>query len=111
MEIPKEYYPGIYSVGCQPIHPVHDWAYVRQLVRAAKRGKTIRPILIEGRPGNGRLLAGTHRTAANDVLALLGRKERIAVVSIDEIDNVSEELRAAVEEEDYSRIDELWDRP
>jgi len=104
----KKYYPT-YHLGCNPIHPVIDWSYVRKLVRAARRGEVINPILIDGSIGNGNLLAGTHRAAANDLMLMLGGDALIDVVSLDDID-ASEELLEAVADNDYERIDELWDR-
>ena len=104
----KRYYPT-YHLGCNPIHEVRDWRYVRSLIRAARKGDKINPILIEGSIGNGNLLAGTHRAAANDIMMMLGGEPLIKVVSTDEID-VSPELKAAIENSDYSEIDLIWDR-
>ena len=104
----KPYYPT-YHHGCNPIHEVKDWAYVRKLVRAARRGETINPILIEGSIGNGSLLAGTHRSAANDLMMKLGGEPLIDVVSIDDIE-ISDELREAIENSDFDMIDQIWDR-
>lgn len=104
----KKYYPT-YHLGCNPIHEVRNWAYVRKLIRAARRGDEINPILIDGTIGNGNLLAGTHRAAANDLMMRMGGDPLIPVVSMDEIE-ASEELKEAVENSDYEMIDLLWDR-
>jgi hypothetical protein len=107
----KDYYPTYY-LGCNTIHPVMDWSYVRKFIRAAKKGDNIPPILIEGSSGNGNLLAGTHRAAANDIMAMLDFDEdiMIPIVSIDDFDKIPEELQAAIENNDYEEIDRLWDR-
>lgn len=104
----KTYYPT-HHLGCNPIHEVQDWAYVRKLIRAARKGDAINPILIDGEIGSGTLLAGTHRAAANDIMVMLGGEALIPVVSLSEID-ASSELIEAVENGDFRRIDELWDR-
>jgi hypothetical protein len=104
----KAYYPT-YHLGCNPIHEVRNWAYVRKLIRAARRGEEINPILIEGEIGSGSLLAGTHRAAANDLMMMLGGEPLISVVNMDEIE-ASEELIEAVENSDYEMIDLIWDR-
>ena len=104
----KKYYPT-YHLGCNPIHEVNNWCYVRKLIRAARKGIEITPILIDGEIGNGNLLAGTHRAAANDLMIMLGGDALIDVVRIDDI-TASIELKEAVDSNDYERIDELWDR-
>ncbi len=104
----KAYYPT-YHLGCHPIHEVQNWSYVRKLIRAARAGEDINPILIDGEIGNGNLLAGTHRAAANDIMVMLGGEALIPVVSLDDID-ASSELIEAVENSDFGLIDELWDR-
>lgn len=104
----KKYYPTM-TTGCNPIHPVTNWAYVRKLIRAARSGADINPILIEGSIGNGSLLAGTHRAAANDLMVLLGGEALIPVVSLDEIE-ISDDLQAALDDCDYEMIDQIWDR-
>jgi len=43
----KAYYPTM-TKGCNPIHPVMDWCKVRKLVRDARKGHDINPIIIEG---------------------------------------------------------------
>lgn len=108
MDLPKNYYPT-YHHGCNPIHPVKDWAYVRHLIRAARHGTVIPPILIDGQIRSGTMLNGTHRSAANDILVRLGQEPLIPVVSLDEID-VTDELAEAVEQLDYETIDLLLDR-
>lgn len=104
----RAYYPT-HHLGCNPIHEVRDWSYVRKLVRAARRGEDINPILIDGEIGNGYLLAGTHRAAANDIMVMLGGEALIPVVSLCDIE-ASSDLIEAVEDGDFGRIDELWDR-
>lgn len=68
----KHYYP-VYWSGCYPIHAVRDWLKVRNLVRACKNGEAhkIPPIYTDGELGNGTLLTGTHRSAANDLIKKL----------------------------------------
>ena len=105
----REYYPTR-TLGCNPIHEVRNWMYVRQIMRAALAGETINPILIEGPIGNGNLLAGTHRAAANDLLDMLGKDARVPVVDLNDIiDDVPEELLDAIEAGDYETIDAIWD--
>lgn len=107
----KKYYPTYY-LGCNPIHEVKDWCKVRRLIRAARCGDKITPILIDGEVGNGNLLAGTHRAAANDIMVMLGDDENhlIDVVSIDDLDDISENLRIAIDNNDFGEIDRIWDR-
>lgn len=102
------YYPT-YHLGCNPIHEVKSWSYVRKLIRAARNGKSINPILIEGCIGNCNLLAGTHRAAANDLMLMLGGEALIDVVSLDDIE-APQELLDAVLDGDYEAIDKIWDR-
>ncbi len=104
----KSYYPT-HHLGCNPIHEVQNWSYVRKLIRAARKGEDINPILIDGEIGNGTLLAGTHRAAANDIMVMLGGEALIPVISLDEVD-ASSDLIEAVENSDFGLIDELWDR-
>ena len=59
--------------------------------------------------GNGSLLAGTHRTAANDIMVMLGGGALIPVVSLDEVE-ISDDLQAALDDCDYEMIDQIWDR-
>ena len=108
MKTPKDYYPT-YHLGCNPIHAVKDWAKVRKLIRDARSGADIPPILIDGPQHGGNMLTGTHRAAANDIIMMLGGQPLISVVTLDDI-AASEELIAAVEESDYGRIDDLLDR-
>jgi hypothetical protein len=104
----KDYYPVLHH-GCQPIHAVHDWAYVRRLIRAARRGEKIDPIVISGEVGNGQMLNGTHRSAANDLIVMLGGEALIDVISVDEME-VSDALADAIDSLDYDLIDALLDR-
>ena len=66
-------------------------------------------ILIDGSIGNGSLLAGTHRAAANDIMVMLGGEALIPVVSLDEVE-ISDDLQAALDDCDYEMIDQIWDR-
>jgi hypothetical protein len=107
------YYPTHWS-GCNPQHQVRDWQKVRSLIRAAMRGDNIPPILIDGSLGNGNLLTGTHRAAANDIMLLLSERDGrarplIGWVSYDS-STASPELVAAVEAGDTEAVDELVDR-
>lgn len=99
------FYPSV--CGCNPIHEVRDWLKVRSLIRAARRGDSIPPILIDAKDGN--MLTGTHRAAANCIMRKLGEEELIDVVMVDEID-VSGELQDAIDNLDYERIDSILDR-
>ncbi len=99
------YYPT-HWLKCNPIHEVRDWCYVRRLVRAARRGEVIPPVLIDGRIGGGNMLTGTHRAAANDLMMRLGGEPLIDVVSIDDID-VPDSLQDAINNLDYEAIDDL----
>lgn len=103
-----DYYPTLH-LGCNPIHEVKDWLKVRNLIRAARRGDAIPPIVIDGQIGGGNMLNGTHRAAANDLMIKLGGDPLIPVVSLDEIE-VSDELQDAIDNLDYERIDYLLDQ-
>ena len=112
MKLPQQHYP---SGGLNPLHAVQSWRYVRRLARSALRGEDITPILYEGQRKNGKLLAGTHRYAANELLRAIGRDDvQIAMVCIDELDEQDcpflTDLREAVSDQDYALVDELWDR-
>lgn len=106
------YYPT-YHHGCNPIHEVKSWSYVRSIIRAARRGEEIPPIMIEGSIGGGAMLNGTHRSAANDIMQMLEEEKDITPHYIDVIEydeeEASEELVEAVNNSDYERIDELLD--
>lgn len=108
MALTKPYYPT-YDHGCNPIHEVRNWAYVRKLVRAVRRGEIINPILISGQLRNGSMLTGTHRSAANDLLAKLGDADRIEVWSVEDME-LTDEQQAAVDELDYEALDAFFDR-
>ena len=106
------YYPT-YFTGCEPIHEVKDWAYVRKLVKAARAGEEINPILIFGEKGSGWLMAGTHRAAANDILMMLGEEPLIEYMTVEEAEEeglVSDDLREAIENNDFETIDWIWDQ-
>jgi len=107
----KPYFPA-YHLGCNPIHEVRDWAKVRRLIRAARRGKYIPPILIDGEPGNCNLLAGTHRAAANDLMVMLSCEPLIEVAQLDDLEDgeLRRKIVIAAESSDYEEIDRLWDR-
>jgi hypothetical protein len=106
----KHYYPTFWS-GCNPIHEVKEWSYVRKLVRAAIRGEKIPAILLDGEVNSGSLLAGTHRCAANDILKMLGKEQYLIDYVVYDAETADECLIDAVESGDYGRIDEIWDRP
>jgi hypothetical protein len=65
----KHYYPT-YTLGCNPLHEVRDWARVRKLIRDAQNGDIIPPIIVDTLRG-GNMLTGTHRAAANDIMQML----------------------------------------
>lgn len=107
--LPKTTYPRGYN----PINPVLSWQYVRRLIRAARRGEKINPILVDD-INDGNLLAGTHRLMANNIMEALGYDRRYLIPVYELCDIEDDELRAriieAVEAEDYEDIDLLWDR-
>ena len=80
----KDYYPTYWS-GCNPIHAVRDWCKVRRIIRDARRGAHIPPIIIEGDLGNGNLLTGTHRAAANDICMMLGQEPIVDYIGIEQL--------------------------
>lgn len=74
---------------------------MRKLIRDARRGDKIPPILIDGEVRNGRMLTGTHRSAANDIMAMLGDYDHlISIITLDDIE-VSDDLQEAIENDDY----------
>jgi hypothetical protein len=110
----KTYYPTLWS-GCNPIHEVIDWAKVRRLIRAVRAGEYIPPVLIDGSIGNGNLLNGTHRAAANDLILMLAERQgeqnpRLIPWASYDSDKATVDLRDAVEACDFARIDELIDQ-
>jgi len=111
----NNYYPTYWS-GCNPIHPVKDWDYVDKLVKDSISGSKITPILIDGRLHNGNLLAGTHRSAANDVMLedLNDNDHLIPCVYLDDIQynniDLYNRLINACNSDDYSEIDYIWDK-
>ena len=116
MKTPKSYYPTRHH-GCNPIHPVTSWSKVRGLIRAARRGDIIPPIIIEGLLGNGNMLSGTHRSAANDIMMMLAgddpRAALIPVVALDDIiidyDVVARErILDAIADLDYERLNDFF---
>ena len=90
-----DYYPRRYN----PIHEVKDWGKVEKIVKGAMNGDDIQPFLIDGQPGNGNLLSGTHRAAANDVLREVGGPE----IGYIELDDLPSSARSKIVE----RIDDL----
>lgn len=115
---PRHYYP---NNGLTPLHDVTDWSYARKIARAAINGDTITPILYEGLPNNGNLLAGTHRSAANEILEFMGHRNKIIEkVEINDVLNDplsygltksdAQQLRNAIQDGDYELIDKIWDR-
>lgn len=108
--IAKPYYPTRH-LGCNPIHPVRDWAKVRKLVRDARRGAAIPAIVIDGDIGSGNMLNGTHRAAANDLLIMLGGEALIPVIGIEDVEtDYPVRLDRAIADLDYEVIDWLLDR-
>ena len=112
----ETYYPTYY-LGCNPIHPVISWSKVRKLIRDARRGDSIPPILIDGDFGNCNLLSGTHRAAANDIMMMLADRDGLGVpdclidvVTVDELERagyLTDELKAAIDDGDFERIGDL----
>ena len=106
----RKYFPTG-DLGANPIHEVRDWCYARRLARACLRGEAITPILIDGTRYNCNLLTGTHRAAANDILNRLGHDARIDHISLQDLDEEEHaELYEAAAEQDFERIDKIWDR-
>jgi hypothetical protein len=66
MKLPK-YYPKKND----PLHEVRDWAKVRSMIRALRRGESLPPVYIYGPVGSGVWLSGTHRVAASEIRAKL----------------------------------------
>ena len=103
-----KYYPG-QSIGARPIHEVISHQYVRTLVREAKKGNIIPPILVDGEIGNCNLLAGTHRLAANELLQKLGQEPLIPVREISTIpEPYRSEILDAVESDSYSVVEYIF---
>lgn len=105
----QDYFPSLWS-GCKPIHEVRDWCKVRKLIRDARKGIKIKPILIDGDIGNGNLLTGTHRSAANDIMMMLGEEDSlISFITLDDV-KVTKKLKKAIEEDDFETINEMFDK-
>jgi hypothetical protein len=111
--LPKDFYPSI--DGHNPLHAVMDWAKVRRLMHAARRGEDIPPILVDAYT-NGNMLTGTHRAAAKKILTKLGddvAASRIGTITPDDLDlsdDVREMLNEAIDNSDFGLINELIDR-
>lgn len=103
----NRYYPTYY-LGCNPIHEVNDWCKVRRLIRAARRGDKIPPIVIDGPRKSGSMVTGTHRAAANDIMVMLGGEALIPYVQVSDLDN-ADEIYALLESGDYAAINDLID--
>ena len=104
MTSPAESQP-YYPRGYNPIHEVHSWLKVRNILRAVKRGETIPPYLVDGEYGNGNLLSGTHRAAANDLAELLWGERPIDEASFEDLpDHVRADLMDA---SDYADVDDI----
>jgi hypothetical protein len=101
--LPRDYYPR----NVHPIHPVYDWRKARSMARAAIRGDEVQPFLVDG----DILLTGTHRSAANDLLEMLGRTPRIGRVDISDVTDVAlrDKLKKAADEGDFDTLQKLWD--
>jgi hypothetical protein len=114
--VDQGYYPTKHS-GCEPIHPVKNWCKVRAIIRAARRGENIPSILIDGDVGNGSLLTGTHRAAANDIMLMLSERNCsdldtipfISYVALDDVDDddLRDQMADAIDDNDYEHLDEL----
>lgn len=113
----RSHYP---RTGLNPIHEVHNWAKVRSMARKAINGEHVPGYLYDGLNGNGNLIAGTHRAAANELLDILGYGKRIKSANINDVLDEPEayglsarnadRLRQAAEDGDYRLIDEIWDQ-
>ena len=106
MTLPHHYYPTYWS-GCNPIHEVHDWCKVRKLIRDARKGDPIPPILVESL-GNGNLLTGTHRAAANDIVEMLGGEALIPAQELEELpEDIQAEIMMAIDNNQDDYIDDI----
>ena len=97
------YWPG----GYQAIHEVRSWLKVRQIVRAVERGYPIPPYLVDGEHGNGNLLTGTHRAAANDLLSRRRGARLIDEVALDDLDADDRTAILEAAESDHAEIERL----
>lgn len=113
---PENYVPSWAGSGAP--HAVMDWNKVYGLVRDARRGAAITPILIDGEEGSGNLLTGVHRAAANTVMRHVyddyanwdAPKPNYIPHEFYDADTASPELQSAVNRQDYEAIDALLDR-
>lgn len=100
------YYPKSYT----PLHEVKDWAKVRRIIRARKAGVAIPAILVDGIIGNGNLLTGTHRCAANEIMEMLGYDDAL-MVPVDLLSDLpadkQERIVALISQDDYTEIQEI----
>ena len=105
--------PIYFPKGCNPIHAVRSWMYVRQIIRAARRGEVIPAIVIDGE----NLLTGTHRMTANNLMVRLSEEREMSpapvlipvvqLVSLDLTDDQKELIEDAMQTCDYGLIEEL----
>lgn len=101
------YFPGS-SIGAEPFHEVFDWCKVRSMMRFLIKGGKLPEIIIEGDIGNCRLITGTHRCAAYDILLKLGYNivpNVVNVINLPEYNNIIDLL----ENNDFSTINEIFD--
>lgn len=75
------FYPSLN--GQNPIHEVTDWRKVRRIIRDLRKGANIPAIVTTA---DGCPLNGVHRTAANNLLEMLGSSLSVDVVEIDDVD-------------------------
>lgn len=102
-----------YPKGYNPIHEVNDWCYVRQIIRAARRGDSIPAFVVDSE----NLLTGTHRCAANNIMEMLyearsmsPKPSLIDAVQFDDLDmddDTRDAIIEAMEYRNYDIVDEL----
>lgn len=97
--------------GIKPLHEVRDWGKVKDIVRAVERGEPMPPIIM-GISGK-RAATGTHRLAANELLARRKRtRRRIKRISEDRLrGKVGRAWAKAIQGEiDQNKFDRIFDR-
>ena len=75
-------------------HPVRDWAKVRRIIRAARRGDDVPGWVESVHPTSGcyEALSGSHRMAAVAVSRLLGREIDITPRVVEWTDTIQDAL-------------------
>jgi hypothetical protein len=110
-------FQDFYPTSVNPIHPVNDWCKVRKLIRDARRGFAIPAFIVDGE----NLITGTHRCAANDIMIRLYEHrdmspkpcliDSVQFADMDLDDETRERAIEAMENDDYSALDGMFDHP